>query len=182
MRILNCFSVSAEGREQQIAFPNGKEANLGNKNIDYEGLDPSIRPLVELLNDIDNIETYISCEGHNGECVWSRTPYVCFWLKRTLTEDGHFLFSNNALDQLARLVWVVNHTYEEGFVETRNCEDRYRTPLARIVVARADPRVSDDELPEQWSPVAFCLEVLDKSRLPLLVETLRKSLRRIRGR
>src|SRR5713101_6760742 len=104
-------------------------------------------------------ETYISCEGHDGDQVFSRVPCVCFWLIRCQPESDDFVFSSSALKQLATLAWVVDHTFEDGFAQILDWEHRFQEPVARITVAGEDPFCSHDEVPEHWTPAAFCLRL-----------------------
>ncbi len=41
---------------------------IGNETVPYEDIDPEIRPLVRLLNDIPGISTRWSCAGHDRPC------------------------------------------------------------------------------------------------------------------
>ena len=148
---------------------------MGDRDYDPSEIDPGVLPLVDLLNDVPSFRTYISCEGHDGERVFSRTPYVCFWLKMEQTEKGQFFFKGEALHQLGKLAWVLSRTYEDGFhLMPPDWEHRYLPPVATVRICGQDPFNSADEVPDSWAPVAFCLDVRAKEFLPLIVNTLKK--------
>lgn len=90
---------------------------MGKKTYRPDEIDHAILPLVDLLNKIDSIETYLSCEGHTGEQVFSRTPYVCFWLSSRQTESGDYVFPYAVLAQAGTLCAIVANTFEDGYHE-----------------------------------------------------------------
>ena len=144
-----------------------------NTKHDGEKIDADIMPLVEVLNEIDTIDTYSSCEGHDGDRVFSKKPYVAFWVFRSRTDDADFIFPYTSLQQLSTLAWIVSHTFEDGFCQILDWDHRNKEPVGRIYLGGEDPLVSHDEVPELWTPVGFMLTVRDKSYIPILVQTIK---------
>jgi len=148
---------------------------VSKRNYDPDEIDPAILPLVEFLNELEHIETYISCEGHNEEKAFSRWPYVCFWVTHTETEEGDFLFSVEALHELATLAWIVDRSYEDGFQEVPDWDHRSQEPIASISVNSVGSYDISDDCPDQWTPVAFCMRLKNKEGISKLVEALREN-------
>ena len=105
-----------------------------------------------------------------------------FWLVRSETEDGDFLFPYRALQQLSVLSWVLSHTYEDGFHDLPDWVHRNQEPIASVRVAGEDPFAEHDAVPGLWTPVAYVLQVGNRAYLPLVVETLRDKSSLIHGK
>lgn len=151
---------------------------MGKREYSPDEIDPRILPLVNILNEIDRIQTYSSCEGHDDERRILRTPYVSFWLIPEADEEAS-RFSDRALRQLSTLSWIVSRTFEDGFQELVDLDHGLQEPIACIVVVGERPGISHDEVPDLWAPVSFSLRLLDQSHIPLIVEAIRENWSRL---
>ena len=137
---------------------------MGKRDYDPNEIDSGILPLVDILNEIDSIETYSSCHSHDDERQIMRTPYVSFWLKFAKEDEGGFQFSQRALMQLGTLSWIVSQTFEDGFQFVADMDHRLREPVASIVVFGEGPGLSHDEVPDLWTPMSYSLRLRHRSR------------------
>jgi len=54
---------------------------MGRKEYQADDIDPAILPLVDVLNELEHVETAVSCEGHENQWWSSRRPVVTFFVK-----------------------------------------------------------------------------------------------------
>jgi hypothetical protein len=155
---------------------------VGRKRYKPEDIDPAVLPLVDVLNELEHIETEVSCDGHDDTRWSSRTPFVTFFVRCCLSEDGDPVFPGGALRQLGALSWILRRTFRDGFFPIEDEAHRQEEPLARVLVRGEPPGADHEETPRWWTPVSFVLEVQDKSAIPCVLETLRANWADLRDR
>ncbi len=174
--------AAAAGEPQSFGRHSDNGVVMGKKEYQPDHIDPVILPLVDLLNELEHVETAVSCEGHGDQWWSSRRPVVTFFVRCRPTDGGDFLFPSAALRQLSALAWILSRTFCDGFFPIPDQEHVRAEPLAWVTVQGEPPGADREETPRWSSPISLVLKLQDKDAVPLLVNALKANWADLRDR